>query len=270
MPMGIGLGIGVTRGQGVRAVITDADIIAIFNGGLAGGGYEGGYYRVSDLTTIFEDRGGAAATTPATVDGFVGTIKDKGPNARHLIPPSDAARGVLRFVGGLYYVETDGVDDQYPASMANTDVPPHYFAVAASKPTAGVQVSQFMRRANSTNYVTMRETTAEKLQLTRRLAALGPTSATSTASLVGFSLREGLARDTDENVAINGAAFETNSHASDVTGMLGALAFNRASTGQAEAVVQYWAGGIYINREPSAAQRASIITRVGEMAGLSL
>ncbi|MEM9635152.1 MAG: hypothetical protein AAGA50_27760 [Pseudomonadota bacterium] len=67
---------------------------------------------LSDLSTMFVETTGAAATTPAVVDGVVGTIRDKGPNGYYLTAPSDAARPILRKTGNRYYLHFDGVDDQ--------------------------------------------------------------------------------------------------------------------------------------------------------------
>lgn len=72
----------------------------------------------SDLTTLFQERTGASATTPSVVDGVVGTILDKSGNARHLVAPSDAARPLLKNSGALYWLEFDGVDDRMTASFS--------------------------------------------------------------------------------------------------------------------------------------------------------
>jgi hypothetical protein len=69
----------------------------------------------SDLTTLFQERTGASATTPSVVDGVVGTILDKSGNARHLVAPSDAARPLLKNSGAVYWLEFDGSDDRMAA-----------------------------------------------------------------------------------------------------------------------------------------------------------
>lgn len=70
------------------------------------------WYDPADLTTLFADRS-ATPATPASVDGVVGTIKDKSGNGLHAIAPSDGARSILRQSGALYYIEPDGLDDCY-------------------------------------------------------------------------------------------------------------------------------------------------------------
>lgn len=70
-------------------------------------------HRISDLSSLFADRS-ATPSTPAVVDGVVGTIKNIAPSATvHAISPSDAARGILRFSGGKYHIEGDGVTTRY-------------------------------------------------------------------------------------------------------------------------------------------------------------
>lgn len=71
------------------------------------------FWQVSDLSTLFEERTGASATTPSSVDGVVGTVLDKGNAGAHIVATADGNRGVLRQSGSYYYIEQDGVDDYY-------------------------------------------------------------------------------------------------------------------------------------------------------------
>ncbi|NJL08679.1 MAG: hypothetical protein HC900_10770 [Methylacidiphilales bacterium] len=73
-------------------------------------GADGAWYDI-DPAYMFIDRSGTGA--PAAVGQPVGTIVDRSGNANHAVAPSDAARGILRQSGGLYYIELDGVDDCY-------------------------------------------------------------------------------------------------------------------------------------------------------------
>lgn len=72
--------------------------------------YGGTWFDPSDTATLFVERTGASATTPASINGPVGTMLDKH-GTRHATAPSDAARPILRQSGGLHYLEFDGVDD---------------------------------------------------------------------------------------------------------------------------------------------------------------
>lgn len=68
-------------------------------------------YDISDLSTLFVERTGASASTPASVDGVVGTVLDLSGNGNHAVAPSDEARPILRRNGSIYYLEWDEVDD---------------------------------------------------------------------------------------------------------------------------------------------------------------
>lgn len=65
-----------------------------------------------DNGTLFVERTGAGATTPAVVDGPVGTIKSLS-GAVYATAAADGNRAVLRQDGTKYYLEVDGVNDYY-------------------------------------------------------------------------------------------------------------------------------------------------------------
>lgn len=70
------------------------------------------WYDPSDLSTLFQERTGASATTAASVGDPVGTVLDKSGNDYHATAPSDAARPTLQqTVGGEYFLDFDGTDD---------------------------------------------------------------------------------------------------------------------------------------------------------------
>ncbi|WP_420004072.1 hypothetical protein [Arenibacterium sp. LLYu02] len=69
-------------------------------------------YDPSDLSTLFQN---AAGTIPAGVGDPVRLMLDRSGNGRHLRAESDAARPVLQSSGGLYWLESDGVDDMMVA-----------------------------------------------------------------------------------------------------------------------------------------------------------
>jgi hypothetical protein len=71
-------------------------------------GEQGLWLDPSDLSTMFQDDGG---TTPAAVDAVVGLIRDKSGRGNHAPQTSSGNRPILRFSGGLYYLEFDGSDD---------------------------------------------------------------------------------------------------------------------------------------------------------------
>lgn len=72
-------------------------------------GATGGFYDPSDLSTLFQD---AAATTRVTAaDQPVGRYGDKSGAGRDATQSGDAARPILREIGGARWLEFDGVDD---------------------------------------------------------------------------------------------------------------------------------------------------------------
>jgi hypothetical protein len=68
-------------------------------------------YAPSLANSCFQERTGAAATTPSTNGTVVGSMKDFGSLGAWATAPSDAARPILRVSGALTYLEFDGVDD---------------------------------------------------------------------------------------------------------------------------------------------------------------
>jgi hypothetical protein len=97
------------RGPGhLSRVIGRFDPLSLFTGGQLGA-----WYDPSDLSSMFQD---SAGTTPAAVDSPVGKLNDKSGNGYHLTQGTSSARPVLRFGGGFYYLEFDGVDDALAAS----------------------------------------------------------------------------------------------------------------------------------------------------------
>lgn len=116
--MRLGLNIGISRRRG-----GSGSAPAPFSpASLFGGGVKGAYFDISDLSTLFEERTGAAATTAASVDGVVGTVLDLSGNDNHITAPSDAARPILRQAGDLYYLDFDGSDDELRFSGGALDM----------------------------------------------------------------------------------------------------------------------------------------------------
>jgi hypothetical protein len=72
-------------------------------------GQLGFWYDPSDLSTMFSD---SAMTTPATVGGVVGAIRDKSGNAKHALQAgADSLKPTLQNSGGKYYLDFDGSND---------------------------------------------------------------------------------------------------------------------------------------------------------------
>lgn len=88
-------------------------------------------YDISDLSSLFVERTGASASTPASVDGVVGTVLDLSGQGNHVTAPSDAARPILRESNGLYWLEGDGVDDRLRSVLPDAVVSDTWFVSAA-------------------------------------------------------------------------------------------------------------------------------------------
>lgn len=76
---------------------------------LFGPGKAGAWYDPSDLSTMWQD---SAGTVAAAVDQPVGRINDKSGNGNHATQATAGKRPILRLASGLYYLESDGVDDE--------------------------------------------------------------------------------------------------------------------------------------------------------------
>jgi len=102
-------GLGVNR-LGVTNVRGGFTPLALF-----ASGEEGVWYDPSDLSTVFQ-QDGTTATVPWTSGDIldanrVGKLVDKSGNGNDLIQTTLAKCPALKLVGGLYYLEFDGIDD---------------------------------------------------------------------------------------------------------------------------------------------------------------
>src|SRR3990172_6611938 len=107
--LSLGLGIGFWQaGLGGGGDPLLAAIQAMF-----GGGEQGGIYDTTNLETMFQERTGAAATTPSGANGPVGSLKDLSPNNNWCTAISDVRRPLSRQGAGApnIYADFDGIDD---------------------------------------------------------------------------------------------------------------------------------------------------------------
>jgi hypothetical protein len=93
------------------------------------------WYDVAPAYCYVERTGGG--TTLASVNGVVGTVRDRSGNAFHLQAPTDAARPLLRNSGALYWLEFDGVDDAMRAAFTVGTTFARYSAFASISYTGG-------------------------------------------------------------------------------------------------------------------------------------
>ncbi len=82
----------------------------------------GAWYDPSDISTLFQDTGGA---TPVTASGQpVGRINDKSGNGNHWLQGTAAARPIYTVSGGIHYLLCDGVDDGLSVTLAGIGAQP--------------------------------------------------------------------------------------------------------------------------------------------------
>lgn len=80
-------------------------------------GEQGVWYDPADMSTLFQD---SAGTIPVTATGQpVGRIMDKSGHGFHALQTTAGSRPTFRDVGGLRYLEFDGVDDFLVTSSIN-------------------------------------------------------------------------------------------------------------------------------------------------------
>lgn len=103
----------------------------------------------------YVERGGG--TTLSSIDGVVGTLRDRSGNAYHLNAATDAARPILRNSGALYWLEFDGTDDAMRAAFTISTAWSRYSALKVNTYVASDRI--FSGGANDKGDVEMGTTT---------------------------------------------------------------------------------------------------------------
>lgn len=89
----------------------------VFPNDLFRAGEQGVWYDPADMSTLFQD---SAGTIPVTATGQpVGRMMDKSGNGFHATQSTAANRPTFRDVGGLRFLEFDGVNDSLSTSAIN-------------------------------------------------------------------------------------------------------------------------------------------------------
>lgn len=102
------LRVGGGRGIFARAATAPAGSGAYTPLALFAAGEKGGWYDISDLSSMFQD---AAGTTPAAVGQPVGLLQDKSGNGNHLTAAGTARPTLQQDGNGFYYLAHDGIED---------------------------------------------------------------------------------------------------------------------------------------------------------------
>lgn len=222
---------------------------------LFGGGETGFIYDATNLSTMFQERTGAAATTPSGANGPVGTWKDLSPNNNYAIAPSDAARCLSRqaAIPGTF-VEPDIVDDAFVLGPA---VGLFYVAACVVVPVGAVSLSTFANVAINTDNNDIR------IETNSAWRGVGGVSNASDFSVAGGAF------------TVNGVA--TVAFANNTPHVFEAISPSAKNIGNllGTATAARWGNMrtfrvFGISRVPSAGERASLRTWLGAAAGVVL
>ncbi len=91
----------------------------------------------SDLGTLFQERTGATAATPAVIDGVVGTLANKGSLGGYFVADGDANRPILRNSGEVFWLEFDGAGDGLRLTLGAGLTPAKVTSVCALQVACG-------------------------------------------------------------------------------------------------------------------------------------
>ena len=236
------------------------------------GGVTGAWYQVSDLTSLFEERTGGG-TTPASVDGVVGTIRDKSGNTNHLVAPSDAARGILRQSGAEYYIELDATDDTYSCASALTWAYPRFVGVTTQKAANATQIMVIGFYASAISYSGMSNSSSATGIVfgSNRNPSSGVVGTTGTVGSVPINTTKVITSVANTNLITfqsNADTEETNTATFDPTLLSGTPGIEIC---RVPAYGGRFYGGIFcMNKSMSADDRNSARTWLGNLGGLTL
>lgn len=263
----LGIGLALTN-FGSRGGVADAPDLSWTPAALA----PAAWWDPSDLTTLFQD---TAATTPVTADGqSVARINDKSGNGLHLIQPAAGLRPLYKTSGGLYWLESDGVDDLlYVNSTSALNFGTANFCVAAAIREAnnvGNYKVIFAKTNNATgnNYRTF--TTAGYILTTFYGTDVQPSSNSALTMTVNTDAVAMWGRDASNDRYELNASSATKAWAA---AGVGSTSFNPTVFGDGSATYAF-GGRIYslvaIAAWPSATDLAKLKKYQGAKAGLSL
>jgi hypothetical protein len=136
----------------ISNISVESNIFNILN--LFANGEKGAWYDPSDISTLFQD---AAGTIPVTADGQpVGLMLDKSGNGNHASQSVSSKRPTYRDVGGVQWIEADGIDDFLTTSpvagIANDADGMSLMMTVRSTGSRAVLVSQYDTIGNSRNF----------------------------------------------------------------------------------------------------------------------
>jgi hypothetical protein len=237
---------------------------------LFAGGKDGGFYGFpyEPGVGLYQERTGAAATTPSMVGDPVGTIIDKSGNGRHRVASADAARPILRQDGnGLYYLERDATDDNTRSAATYTISMPQFILAGYAK---GQESNvTFGATKNSTNHHRLLTfssgRTAAVVQAADGAVAAATAITGNNATPVGtLVLASSQAKASSVDIAINGGI-----KISVATGWT-TETVTTAYLGDAALALVSEYGFIQVASQPSEVARQAAAEAAGEILGLTI
>ncbi len=141
--LSLGTGLGLSRGRGGVPAWSPAALFAA--------GEKGLWIDPSHLASLSSDDAG---TTPATVDGVVGSALDRSGNSYTMLQATGSRKPILRQSSDLYYLEHDGVDDGLANAAGKTWAATSDIFIAL-RPDAGEEtfISLWDTQASATNFL---------------------------------------------------------------------------------------------------------------------
>lgn len=112
---------------------------------LFAGGAQGAWYDPTDLSNMFQD---SAGTIPCALNAPVGRLCDKSGNGNHLVQATAASRPTLRQLGTLYYLDFDGIDDNFASATGNLSNSPKLTVSTGFRLNSAVSCCLFANNAS--------------------------------------------------------------------------------------------------------------------------
>lgn len=251
MHLGLGLTLSGRMAGGGAPAFDPASLFA--------SGEEGAWFEPSDLSTLFQNSDG---TTAVSVGDPVGYIANKSGNGNHATQATAAARPTLQqTAGGLYYLDFDGVDDWLLATAIGITVNDAWEVVwGTSQGTSG---RFFWSMGGVADAVRNGGGSDLRWGTTTSIASL-------TESDTVFGVSAAVAGSNDLTGYVNGAAQTTITRPSSASADVD-LAISSAQTFQFNSGSDAnFFGGIWINRQLTAQERADTVEYLAARTGVTL
>jgi hypothetical protein len=240
------------------------------------GGYVGGWYDPSDLSTLWQD---SARTTPVTADGDpVGCIDDKSGNGFHLTQATSGKRPLYRTSGGLHWLVNDGIDDVLFGSASSNEFLAPWEFWAATNFTAGAGIFDGVFSKNDSDASGISSTSIQGIfqrsdGVQRTMASgsrIGGGSVDSSSLLTAFAIGTAFTSRAQAKLSANELIITANGNSTTAAAAYTGTAANnkfRIFQASATATIKFY-GGLAINRALTSGESTSLKAYLDAKAGL--